>query len=141
MTYLDYKICYIKYNDINYNRKSLKKFIWKYRLLYLLSVIFPFLKSKLTSYKNLIEVHGKTNLDALYKGEFFACKQALIEKWARTGSLEILINGKFSLKTYETISNLPLEDFRTVLKRTDELVEIGRSVVIQTYTNLSQSIE
>jgi hypothetical protein len=56
---------------------------------------------------------------------------ALIEKWARVGAMEILINGKYSIETLNIITQFPLGDYQLTVKRIQELVNIIQDITTQ----------
>ncbi len=135
-----YELYYIKWSDISYNRRSLISFMRIYKLYKYLSIFTP-IKKRYIQLNKILTIYNKTKLELLYKGDEVAVRTSLIEQFARQGSIEILINGKFSEKTYKTISNLPLRDFDLILKRTNELVYMGKSHTIQDYSYTNTVIE
>ena len=58
-------------------------------------------------------------------------RMCFIEKCARIASVDLLLNGVYSRSTYTTISNLPYTDFQLVMKRTEELIQIGQKITYQ----------
>lgn len=135
-----YELYYIKWSDISYNRRSLISFMRIYKLYKYLSIFTP-IKKRYIQLNKILTIYNKTKLELLYKGDEVAVRTSVIEQFARQGSIEILINGKFSEKTYKTISNLPLRDFDLILKRTNELVYMGKSHTIQDYSYTNTVIE
>jgi protein gp37 len=55
----------------------------------------------------------------------------LIEKWAKIGAIEMVVNGTFTKETYQTISNLPLKDYQLLTKRIQELMFLAQNVTSQ----------
>ena len=136
-----YELCFFKWKSISYDIEVLNTFMRRYKLYKFLNTYTPFFKNKFTLFDSILEYYNKENILLLYNRDEKALKMALVEKWARKGALEVLINGKFSIQTYQTISNLPVLDFNLILKRTNELVNIGRGVVIQDYHYLTTSVQ
>jgi len=68
---------------------------------------------------------------ALLSNEPEAMRHAMIEKWARQAALEILIDGKYSKETLNTVTQFPLADYKLVLKRSHEMVNLIQDVTAQ----------
>ena len=62
----------------------------------------------------------------------------LIEKWSRIGAIEIVVNGTFSKKTYETVSNLPISDYQQFTKRVQELIALSNNFTTQDYNTKTE---
>jgi len=47
----------------------------------------------------------------------------LLKNFSRRAAVEILLEGRYSKETFSIISNLPVVDFKLVMKRTKELIK------------------
>lgn len=75
--------------------------------------------------------YDKQRLDNLLSNDENTIRLCFIEKWARIAAMDVLIHKSFGRQTYEVISNLPLSDYKLLLKRVEELVEIAQKVANQ----------
>jgi hypothetical protein len=75
-----------------------------------------------------------TPLKELLNGDETSVRLALIEKWAREASLDILYDGRYSKETLRFILNLPKDDYQLLLKRVEEIVNSVRDISIQSDT-------
>jgi hypothetical protein len=76
-------------------------------------------------------------LEKLLNNDFEYSRWATIEKWARIASVEILLNQKYSTETFLTISNLPISDYKLVIRRCKELVRIISDVTTEAEADAS----
>jgi hypothetical protein len=52
--------------------------------------------------------------------------------------VEILLDGKYSKNTFSTVSNLPVNDFKLVMKRTKELIRIINDTITESDVDTSK---
>jgi hypothetical protein len=129
MTYYEEK--YTKWFDIHYNREKLVLFFEKIEQLPESEELSILLK--------ILDEHNSDKLKELLNGDETSVRLALIEKWAREASLDILYDGRYSKETLRFILNLPKQDYQLLLKRIEEIVNSVRDISIQSDT-LTDSI-
>ena len=88
--------------------------------------------------ENILKSHNSENLQKLQQNDFEYCRWATIEKLSRMASVEILLGGKYSKETFLTISNLPVNDFKLVMKRTKELIKIINDTITESDVDTSK---
>jgi hypothetical protein len=84
--------------------------------------------------EGILSDHDIDNLFLLLVNDERAVRFALIEKWARIGAMEILINNKYSITTLNTITQFPLADYQLIVKRIQELVSLIQDITNQATT-------
>lgn len=94
-------------------------------------------KEELSKLLLILDSYDSENLNKLLQNDEIYSKWATIEKWARKASLEILIDGKYSKETFQTISNLPIVDYQLVVKRSKELIKIINDTLAEVEVNTS----
>jgi hypothetical protein len=124
MTYYEEK--YTKWFDIHYNREKLVLFFEKIEQLPESDELSILLK--------ILDEHNSDKLKELLDGDETSVRLALIEKWAREASLDILYDGRYSKETLRFILNLPKDDYQLLLKRVEEIVNSVRDISIQSDT-------
>jgi hypothetical protein len=130
-----YEDHYFTWSDIEYNKKNLIKFVRRLKFLRFFSfVLNKKHKKELNNLETILLNHDREKLNLLLQGEDNVTRTALIERWARIGSVEILIDGKFSKQTYSTIIKFPMGDYKLLVKRIQELVDLSQSIVTQDNT-------
>lgn len=75
----------------------------------------------------------------LIQGEKQTERFAMIEKWARKASMEILIYDKYSVETLNTITQFPLADYQLIVKRVMEITAMIQDITTQAST-LAQGV-
>ena len=126
-----YELYYIKWNGINFDKEKLIKFIKRIKLLNFLSYFSKSKKEELGILNEIYSSYDEKILIGLLNNDPIISRNALIEKWARIASIDLLLTNVFSRPTYTTISNFPIKDFQLVMKRIEELVKIGKEVTYQ----------
>jgi hypothetical protein len=138
--YKDYPSLYelknIKWVDIEYNKEKLIEFVNQYE-----GLKSPFAskseKEELKMMDGVLSECNTSNLEKLLNNDFEYSRWATIEKWARIASVEILLNQKYSKETFLTISNLPISDYKLVIRRCKELVRIISDVTTEAEADTS----
>ena len=125
-----YELQYIIWRGIDYDREKLIKFIKRYKWLRLFSFIPSYGKEFKFMYE-ILHSYNSEKLQLLLNNDEHTIRMSLIEKYARMSSIELLLTNLYSKETFEVISNLPITDFKLVIKRTMELVRLGRDVTTQ----------
>lgn len=125
-----YELQYIIWQGIDYDREKLIKFINRYKWLKLFSFL-PFYREEYKFMYEILHTYNTEKLQLLLNNDEHTSRMCLIEKYARQSSIELLLTNLYTKQTFETISNLPTNDFKLVIKRTMELVKLGRNVTTQ----------
>lgn len=126
-----YELFYIKWSNIGHDKEKLIKFLSRIKKLKFLKL---FSKSYREEYRILNEIllaYDFSKLMLLLNNDENYCRFATMEKYARKGAVEILIDGVFSKETYSAIMNLPPKDFKLLIKRTNEIIEMQQSLQLQ----------
>ena len=119
----EYELKNIVWNGIEYDKKKLIRFIEKYQYLTTFEQTDE-VKEELQIMDEILQSHNTDNLQKLLQNDLEYSRWATIEKLARKTSVEVLLNGKYSKRTFETISNLPISDYKLIIKRSKELIKI-----------------
>ncbi len=61
-----------------------------------------------------------------------------IEKLARKASSEVLLDGRYSNDTFQTISNLPIVDYKLIIRRSKELIKIINDTIAEAEMDTSK---
>jgi hypothetical protein len=125
-----YELQYILWQGIDYDREKLIRFIKRYKWLQLFSFL-PFYREEYKFMYEILHTYDTEKLQLLLNNDEHTSRMCLIEKYARQSSIELLLTNLYSKQTFEIISNLPINDFKLVIKRTMELVKLGRDVTTQ----------
>jgi hypothetical protein len=125
-----YELQYIIWQGIDYDREKLIRFINRYKWLKLLSFL-PLYREEYKFMYEILHTYNTEKLQLLLNNDEHTSRMCLIEKYARQSSIELLLTNLYSKQTFETISNLPINDFKLVVKRTMELIKLGRDVTTQ----------
>lgn len=129
-----YELYYITWGDIGYNKDKLIRLIKRINFLKLLSFIKRYREER-KILKEILNSYDQEKLSLLLSNDQQVSKMALIEKWSRIGAIEILTTDRFSKETYKVISNLPIKDYQTLTKRTEELINLARNITTQSDIN------
>lgn len=124
----EYEERYVRWVSIGYDKHTLNELL--YELQYHKNSDTPdekrvkFLESILADY----------DLDQLHKlstNDEHTARFALIEKYARIGAMEMLIEGKYTIETLNIITQFPLADYQLTVKRIQELVNVITDITTQ----------
>jgi hypothetical protein len=128
---MKYELQYIKWYGISFDRDKLIKFIRRIKLTKFLSFI-PSYRLEHKILNEILQSQDQTRINGLLNNDEDISRMCLIEKWARIASVDILLNGIYSRSTYTTITNLPIKDYQLLMKRVEEIVEVGKNMTYQT---------
>jgi hypothetical protein len=124
----EYEETYTRWVSVSYDKKKLLELLYDLR----------FQKSqeeqdvrRIKFLENILEENNLEHLYLLLTNDEKTSRFALIEKWARIGAMEILIDGKYSIETLNTITQLPLADYQLTVKRIQELVNTIQDITTQ----------
>jgi hypothetical protein len=124
----EYEERYVRWVSIGYDKRTLNELL--YELKYHKNTDTPdekrvaFLESILSDY-DLDELHRLSTNDE------HTARFALIEKYARIGAMEMLIEGKYTIETLNIITQFPLADYQLTVKRIQELVNVITDITTQ----------
>jgi len=133
----EYVLKNVVWNGIEYDKNKLISFIKRYEQLKT-----PFTskeeKEELKILDKILSTHNVSNLEKLLNNDEGYSRWATIEKWARIASVEILLNQKYSKETFTVISNLPISDYKLVIRRCKELVKIISDITTEAEADTSK---
>jgi hypothetical protein len=133
----EYELKHIVWEGIEYDKDKLVKFIDRYKELSSSRKI-DYRKEELRIMDEILKSHNQENLEKLLNNDLEYSRWATIEKYSRIATAEVILDGKYSKKTFKIISNLPLTDYKLVIKRTKELVKILQEVTTETEQDTSK---
>jgi hypothetical protein len=133
----EYELKHIVWEGIEYDKDKLVKFIDRYKELSSSRKI-DYRKEELRIMDEILKSHNQENLEKLLNNDLEYSRWATIEKYSRIAAAEVVLDGKYSKKTFKIISNLPLTDYKLVIKRTKELVKIIQEVTTETEQDTSK---
>jgi hypothetical protein len=124
----EYEERYFRWVSISYDKNKLLELL--YDLKFQKEQEVPD-ERRINFLENILEENDVEHLHLLLVNDETTARFALIEKWARTGAMEILIKGKYSIDTLNTITQFPLADYQLTVKRIQELVNIIQDITTQ----------
>lgn len=126
----EYEERYVRWVSIGYDKKKLAELLYELK----------YLKEKnewperITFLESLLAEHEYEHLINLLNNEPQTARFAMIEKWARQGSMEILLFDKYSIETLNTVTQFPLADYQLFVKRVYEITGLIRDITTQSTT-------
>lgn len=133
----EYELSNIKWIGIEYDKEKLIEFFNHYE-----ELKTPFAskeeKEELKILDKILSTHNVSNLEKLLNNDTEYSRWATIEKWARIASIEILLEQKYSKDTFNVISNLPIADYKLVIRRCKELVRIISDITTEAEADTSK---
>jgi hypothetical protein len=124
----EYEERYFRWVSISYDKKKLLELL--YELKFQKEQENPDEK-RVKFLEGILEENSIDNLYLLLTNDERASRFSLIEKWARAGAMEILIENKYSIETLNTITQFPLADYQLTVKRIQELVNVIQDITTQ----------
>ena len=118
----EYELKHIVWVGIEYDKEKLISFFDRYQQLKLIPKTHDS-QEELEIMENILKSHNSENLQKLQQNDFEYCRWATIEKLSRLAAVEILLEGRYSKDTFTTITNLPVADFKLIMKRAKELIK------------------
>ena len=118
----EYELKHIVWVGIEYDKEKLISFFDRYQQLKLIPKTYDS-QEELEIMENILKSHNAENLQKLQQNDFEYCRWATIEKLSRLAAVEILLEGRYSKDTFTTITNLPVADFKLIMKRAKELIK------------------
>jgi hypothetical protein len=126
-----YELFYIHWSTIGHDKEKLVKFLSRIQKLKYLRFFSKSYKEEYRILNEILNAYDFSKLQLLLDNEETYCRIATLEKYARKGAVEILIDGVFSKETYSSIMNLPPKDFKLLIKRTNEIIEMQQGLQLQ----------
>jgi hypothetical protein len=133
----EYELKHIVWVGIEYDKEKLISFFDRYQQLKLIPKTHDS-QEELEIMEDILKSHNPENLQKLQQNDFEYCRWATIEKFSRSAAVEILLDGKYSKNTFSTVSNLPVNDFKLVMKRTKELIRIINDTITESDVDTSK---
>jgi hypothetical protein len=133
----EYELKNIVWNGIEYDKKKLIRFVEKYQYLKTLDETDE-VKEEIQIMDSILKSHNSDNLQKLLQNDLEYSRWATIEKLARKVAIEILLDNKYHSRTFETISNLPIVDYKLVIRRSKELINIINETIAEAEMDTSK---
>jgi hypothetical protein len=133
----EYELKNIIWNGIEYDKKKLIRFVEKYQYLKTLDETDE-VKEEIQIMDKILKSHNSDNLQKLLQNDSEYSRWATIEKLARKVAIEVLLDGKYHNYTFETISNLPISDYKLIIRRSKELINIINETIAEAEMDTSK---
>jgi hypothetical protein len=133
----EYELKNIIWNGIEYDKKKLIRFVEKYQYLKTLDETDE-IKEEIQIMDSILKSHNSDNLQKLLQNDLEYSRWATIEKLARKVAIEVLLDGKYHNHTFETISNLPIVDYKLIIRRSKELINIINETIAEAEMDTSK---
>lgn len=128
-----YDFFHIKWVSIKYDRDLCIKFVKEYE-----SALKQKNKKTISLYEHIIKEVGTDLIKNLCDGDYETCRKANIEKLARECAMDILLYGQYTKESFRIVSHLPTDDYKLILKRSQELVNQFKDIKIEEETAVSK---
>jgi len=133
----EYELKNIVWNGIDYDKRKLIRFVEKYEYLKTLAETDE-VKEEIQIMDGIFKSHNSDNLQKLLQNDLEYSRWATIERLARKVSTEVILDGKYSEHTFETISNLPIVDYKLIIRRSKELINIINETIAEAEMDTSK---
>lgn len=132
----EYELKYVVWVGIEYDKEKLISFFDRYQLLKSIPKTHDS-QEELEIMESILKSHNPDSLLKLQQNDFEYCRWATIEKLSRLSAVQILLDGRYSKDTFSTASNLPINDFKLMMKRTKELINTINNTIIESDVDTS----
>ena len=123
----EYEERYIRWVSVGHDKKKLSELL--YEIKYLKEEkAWP---ERIAFLESILAEHDSQQLYNLLTNEPQTVRFATIEKWARQAAMEILIFERYGVDTLNTITQFPMADYRLVVKRVQEIVNMITDISVQ----------
>ena len=123
----EYEERYIRWVSVGHDKKKLSELL--YEIKYLKEEkAWP---ERIAFLESILAEHDSQQLYNLLINEPQTVRFATIEKFARQAAMEILIFERYGIDTLNTITQFPLADYRLVVKRVQEIVNMITDISTQ----------
>ena len=133
----EYELMHIKWIGIEYDKEKLIAFIQHYQYLKD-KPKDPLCSEELKIMNDILSLHDVNNLERLANNDKEYSRWATIERLSRTAAVEVLLTRKYSAETFTTISNLPITDYKMVIRRCKELVDTLTNITAEAEADISK---
>lgn len=124
----EYEERHVKWVSIGYDKKKLLELL--YELKFLKEQDIPNEK-RITLLEQILNDNDIEHLHKLLINDTDTARFALIEKYARKAAMEMLVRGKYTIKTLNVITQLPLPDYQLTVKRIQEIMNLVSDITTQ----------
>jgi len=116
----EYEERYIRWVSVGHDKKKLSELL--YEIKYLKEEkAWP---ERIAFLESILAEYDSHQLYNLLTNDPQTVRFAMIEKWARQAAMEILIFERYGVDTLNTITQFPMADYRLVVKRVQEIVNM-----------------
>ena len=123
----EYEERYIRWVSVGHDKKKLSELL--YEIKYLKEEkAWP---ERIAFLESILAEHDSQQLYNLLINDPQTVRFATIEKWARQAAMEILIFERYGVDTLNTITQFPMADYRLVVKRVQEIVNMITDISVQ----------
>ena len=123
----EYEERYIRWVSVGYDKKKLSELL--YEIKYLKEEkAWP---ERIAFLESILAEYDSHQLYNLLINDPQTVRFATIEKWARQAAMEILIFERYGVETLNTITQFPMADYRLVVKRVQEIVNMITDISVQ----------
>ena len=107
-----YELYYIKWSTIGHDKEKLVSFLKRIQKLKFTRFFSRSHREEYRILNEILALYDYSKLQLLLSNDETYCRFATLEKYARKGAVDILIDGVFSKDTYSSMMNLPPKDFK-----------------------------
>ena len=116
----EYEERYIRWVSVGHDKKKLSELL--YEIKYLKEEkAWP---ERIAFLESILAEYDSHQLYNLLTNDPQTVRFAMIEKWARQAAMEILIFERYGVETLNTITQFPMADYRLIIKRVQEIVNM-----------------
>lgn len=133
----EYELNHIVWSGIEYDKEKLINFIDRYNQLKHTPKTNDSIE-EVSIMENILKKQDNENLQKLLNNDSDYSRWATVEKFSRRAAVEILLEGRYSKETFSIISNLPVVDFKLVMKRTKELIKTINETITESEMDTSK---
>ena len=124
----EYEERYIRWVSVGHDKKKLSELL--YEIKYLKEEkAWP---ERIAFLESILAEYDSHQLYNLLTNDPHTVRFAMIEKWARQAAMEILIFERYGVETLNTITQFPMADYRLIIKRVQEIVNMITDISVQT---------
>lgn len=133
----EYELKNIVWIGIEYDKEKLIKFLDRLKELKSLPKTNK-IKDEIRIMEEIFNLYKTKDLQKLAQNDLEYSRWATIEKYSRKVSTDILLEGKYSKEIFNIISNLPLSDFKLIMKRSQELIKVINNAIMDSDVDTSK---